>query len=179
MKNEYVSKLEAENGENKKNLRITNEQYACVHFIFGLITNATLIRVEELKLAARRTEDNTRRSMEENMDLQSRIRTLEEDLRLEKEWRTSLQDSIVTDRTAMAELQQQIEETQEIRLVIGFVLTISKVMYNIVFRLKCQDYADLEGKHQRLLKLCNDQEKALEEVGVRLRDTKLEADTLK
>ena len=118
MKNEYVSKLEAENGENKKNLRITNEQYACVHFIFGFITNATLIRVEELKLAARRTEDNTRRSMEENMDLQSRIRTLEEDLRLEKEWRTSLQDSIVTDRTAMAELQQQIEETQEIRLVI-------------------------------------------------------------
>jgi hypothetical protein len=37
----------------------------------------------------------------------------------------------------------------------------------------------LEGKHQRLLKLCSDQEKALEEVGVRLRDTKLEADTLK
>lgn len=37
----------------------------------------------------------------------------------------------------------------------------------------------MEGKHQRLLKLCNDQEKALEEVGVRLRDTKLEADTLK
>jgi hypothetical protein len=37
----------------------------------------------------------------------------------------------------------------------------------------------LEGKNQRLLKLCSDQEKALEEVGVRLRDTKLEADTLK
>lgn len=42
-----------------------------------------------------------------------------------------------------------------------------------------QDYTDLEEKHQRLLKLCNDQEKALEEVGVRLRDTKLEADNLK
>nr|CAG4636913.1 EOG090X043H [Ceriodaphnia reticulata] len=139
IKNEYVAKLEAENDEKKKNLRITNEQ------------------IEELKLAGKRTEDNTRRSMEENMDLQSRIRTLEEDLRLEKEWRTSLQDSIVTDRTVMAELQQQIEETEEIRL----------------------DYADLEGKHQRLLKLCNEQEKALEEVGVRLRDTKLEADTLK
>lgn len=74
--------------------------------------------MEELRFAARRTEDNTRRSLEENMDLQSRIRTLEEDLRLEKEWRTSLQDSIVTDRTAMAELQKQIEETEEIRLVI-------------------------------------------------------------
>lgn len=74
-------------------------------------------RMEELKLAAKRTEDNTRRSMEDNMELQSRCRTLEEDLRLEKEWRTSLQDSIVADRTTMAELQQQIEETQEIRIV--------------------------------------------------------------
>lgn len=70
-----------------------------------------------MKSAAKRTEDNVRRSMEENIELQSRCRTLEEDLRLEKEWRTSLQDSIVTDRTTMAELQQQIEESREIRLV--------------------------------------------------------------
>ncbi|XP_046455550.1 RUN and FYVE domain-containing protein 2-like isoform X2 [Daphnia pulex] len=139
IKNEFIAKLEAENGENKKNLRIAQEQ------------------VEELKLTAKRTEDNTRRSMKENMELQSQCRTLEEDLRLEKEWRSSLQDSVVSDRTTMAELKQKLEETQEIRI----------------------DYADLEGKHQRLLKLCTDQEKALEEVGVRLRDTKLEADHLK
>lgn len=79
--------------------------------------------MEELKLAAKRTEDNTRRSMEDNMELQSRCRTLEEDLRLEKEWRTSLQDSIVADRTTMAELQRQIEETQEIRNVLYFLAT--------------------------------------------------------
>lgn len=73
--------------------------------------------MEELKSAARRTEDNVRRSMEENIELQSRCRTLEEDLRLEKEWRISLQDSIVADRTTMAELHQQIEESREIQLV--------------------------------------------------------------
>ncbi|XP_045036537.1 LOW QUALITY PROTEIN: RUN and FYVE domain-containing protein 2 [Daphnia magna] len=123
--------------------------------ISHILTN--LEQWDELKLTAKRTEDNVRRSMEENMELQSHCRTLEEDLRLEKEWRSSLQESIVTDRTTMAELQQKLEESHEIRI----------------------DYADLEGKHQRLLKLCNDQEKALEEVGVRLRDTKLEADTLK
>ena len=77
-----------------------------------------LCRVDELRLAAKKTEDNTRRSMKENMVLQSQCRTLEEDLRLEKEWRSSLQDSIVTDRTTMAELQQKLEETQEIRIVI-------------------------------------------------------------
>ena len=48
------------------------------------------------------------------MELQSRCRTLEEDLRLEKEWRQSLQDSIVNDRSAMAELQRQMEETNEL-----------------------------------------------------------------
>lgn len=136
--------------------------------------------MEELKSAARRTEDNVRRSMEETIELQSRCRTLEEDLRLEKEWRVSLQDSIVADRTAMAELQQQIEESREIRLVGQYLLPlgITNSIY-CDFKTRLQDYADLEGKHQRLLKVCNDQEKALEEVGVRLRDTKLEADTLK
>lgn len=71
-----------------------------------------------MKLTAKRTEDNTRRSMKENMELQSQCQTLEEDLRLEKEWRSSLQDSVVSDRTTMAELKQKLEETQEIRIVI-------------------------------------------------------------
>jgi hypothetical protein len=55
--------------------------------------------------------------MEENIELQSRCRTLEEDLRLEREWRQSLQDSIVNERTAMAELQQQVEESGDLRNV--------------------------------------------------------------
>ena len=70
--------------------------------------------MEDLTIASRRTDDNVRRSMEENIDLQSRLRTLEEDLRLEREWRQSLQDSIVNERTAMAELQQQMEESQDV-----------------------------------------------------------------
>nr|CAG4646166.1 EOG090X043H [Macrothrix elegans] len=138
-KNEYITKLETEIAENEKALRSSEDQ------------------LEELRTSVRRAEDNTRRSIEENIDLQARCRTLEEDLRLEKEWRTSLQDSIVSDRTTMAELQQRIEETQDLRY----------------------DYSDLEEKHQRLLKVCSEQEKALEEVGIRLRDTKLEADNLK
>ena len=55
--------------------------------------------------------------MEENIELQSRCRTLEEDLRLEREWRQSLQDSIVNERTAMAELQQQVEESGDLQNV--------------------------------------------------------------
>ena len=74
-------------------------------------------RVEDLTTASRRTDENTRRSMEENIELQSRCRTLEEDLRLEREWRQSLQDSIVNERTAMAELQQQVEESGDLQNV--------------------------------------------------------------
>lgn len=70
-----------------------------------------------MRSAARRTEENVRRSMEENLDLQSRCKTLEEDLRLEREWRCALQDSAVSERTAIAELKQQIEETEEFRSV--------------------------------------------------------------
>lgn len=73
-----------------------------------------IIRINGVRSSVKRSEDNARRSMEENLDLQSRCRTLEEDLRLEKEWRQSLQDSIVADRTAMAELQQQLDVSQEV-----------------------------------------------------------------
>jgi len=138
-KNEYITKLEGDNRENQKNLRTTQDEF------------------NDLRATVKRTEDNARRSLEENLDLQSRCRTLEEDLRLEKEWRQSLQDSIISDRTAMAELQQQLDVSQEVG----------------------DDYVDLKEKHQRLLKVCTEQEKTLEEVGVRLRDTKLEADNLK
>jgi len=138
-KNEYITKLEGDCSESQKNLR------------------AALDEIKDARSLVKRAEDNARRSMEENLDLQSRYRTIEEDLRLEKEWRQSLQNSIVADRTAMAELQQQLDVSQEVG----------------------DDYYDLKEKHQRLLKVCTEQEKTLEEVGVRLRDTKLEADNLK
>ena len=70
-----------------------------------------------MRSTAKRTEDNVRRSMEENFELQSKCKTLEEDLRLEKEWRCALQESAVTERTVIAELKQQIEETEEFRSV--------------------------------------------------------------
>jgi len=66
------------------------------------------------------------------MELQSRCRTLEEDLRLEKEWRQSLQDSIVSDRSAMAELQRQMEETNELSnvpLLGTCVIKSNKIIY--------------------------------------------------
>lgn len=134
-KNEYITRLEADNSENQKNLQLTKDQYVIQIYPISVITFANwfmllTFRVEELKSAAKRSEDNTRRSLTENMDLQSRCRTLEEDLRLEKEWRISLQDSIVTDRTAMAELQQQIEETKDVRNVCSFLLLRKKLNYD-------------------------------------------------
>nr|CAG4648582.1 EOG090X043H [Polyphemus pediculus] len=131
-KNEYTAKLVGENRDNLKNLKTAQEE------------------LEVLRNNIKRVEDNTRRSMEENLDLQTRCRTLEEDLRLEKEWRQSLQDSIVADRTAIAELQQQMTESQEIG----------------------EEYGDLKEKHLRLLRVCTEQEKALEEVGIRLLGTR-------
>lgn len=51
-------------------------------------------------------------------------------------------------------------------------------LFHYLFEL-FQEYTDLKEKHQRLLKVCLEQEKTLEEVGSRLRDSKLEADNLK
>lgn len=81
-----------------------------------------------MRASAKRTEDNVRRSMEENFDLQSRCKTLEEDLRLEKEWRCALQDSAMAERTTIAELKQQIEEAEEFRSVtIHFFIQLKHV----------------------------------------------------
>lgn len=83
-----------------------------------------------MKLAAKRTDDNVRRSRDETMELQSHCRTIEEDLRLEKEWRSSLQESIVTDRTTMAELQRKLEESHEIRIVSWFMLNLVLLFFS-------------------------------------------------
>nr|CAG4644696.1 EOG090X043H [Leptodora kindtii] len=115
------------------------------------------VQLEECRSGLKRNEENARRCMEERLEAQTFCRTLEEDLRLEREWRQSLQDSIVQDRTVMAELKQQFEDSKE----------------------SISEYCDLREKHQRMLKVCIEQEKTLEEVGIRLRDTKLEADNLK
>jgi len=136
---DYSAKLEKEISEIKITLRSSNEL------------------LNESRASQERAEGNSRRSIEECYEIQSRCHTLEEDLRLEREWRQSLQDTIVQDRTSMAELQRNTEEFQELS----------------------NEYTDLKEKHQRLLKVCLEQEKTLEEVGSRLRDSKLEADNLK
>nr|CAG4638369.1 EOG090X043H [Cyclestheria hislopi] len=138
-KNDMITKLEDKNEQFMKNNQLINQE------------------LEELKAATKRNEDNARRSLEQNIELQTRCRTLEEDLRLEKEWRQSLQESIIAERNTVAECRNQLEDANEVS----------------------QEYSALQEKHQRLLKVCTEQEKALEEVGMRLRDTKLEADNLK
>lgn len=56
----------------------------CYRLLVPCESNCVWTRIEELKATGKRMEENTRRSMEENMELQSKCRTLEEDLRLER-----------------------------------------------------------------------------------------------
>ncbi|KAG0718915.1 RUN and FYVE domain-containing protein 2 [Chionoecetes opilio] len=77
--------------------------------------------------------------------------SLETDLKIEREWRQSLQETLVKDREIKAELQHQLKE-----------LTRQQ-----------QDYQILKGAHVQLIGTVENQERTLEELGAHLSESKL------
>ncbi|KAK4303111.1 hypothetical protein Pmani_024855 [Petrolisthes manimaculis] len=77
--------------------------------------------------------------------------TIETDLKIEKEWRQSLQETMIMDREAKAELQQKIAELLKLQ----------------------EDYEILKGAHVQLIATVENQERTLEELGAHLSDSKL------
>lgn len=62
--------------------------------------------------------------------------TLETDLKIEREWRQSLQETLVKDREAKAELQQQVKELtkqQEVSVATSCMVAFAHFLIKNVF----------------------------------------------
>ncbi|XP_039767458.1 RUN and FYVE domain-containing protein 2 isoform X2 [Ornithorhynchus anatinus] len=88
---------------------------------------------------------------------EKQLARLETDLKIEKEWRHTLQDSLQKEKDALSHLRN---ETQQI-------ISLKK------------EFLSLQDENHELKKTCHDQEKALQEVASKLSESKLKIEDIK
>ncbi|XP_073952415.1 RUN and FYVE domain-containing protein 2 isoform X3 [Choristoneura fumiferana] len=109
-------------------------------------------KLKEDKAATKSLEETARLLGQKAANAETRAVTAEGDLRIEREWRTSLQESMVRDRDKISMLTQEVESLKSIG----------------------QKYLSLQ-EEQHLLKMqYSDAQKTLEEVGATLSENKLQ-----
>ncbi|XP_045623476.1 RUN and FYVE domain-containing protein 2 isoform X2 [Procambarus clarkii] len=132
-KTELIGRLEAKAAEMAETIRNLESKYEeCV------------IQKDAAKETAQKLSDKI--SKEEIISS-----TLETNLKIEREWRQSLQEALIKDRELKAELQQEVAQ-----------LAKQQEEYNI-----------LKGAHMQLISTVENQERTLEELGAHLSESKL------
>ncbi|KAK0075718.1 hypothetical protein PV325_006472, partial [Microctonus aethiopoides] len=105
--------------------------------------------------------DGARTGVEERMRIlgaevaekEARANGVERELRVEREWRTSLQESSISTAEKISQLHQEIDQLKQIQ----------------------SKYLGLQEEHYALREICAEQEHTLEELGVQLSEAKLAA----
>ncbi|CAG0919405.1 unnamed protein product [Notodromas monacha] len=119
---------------------------------------AETIKTFEAKSSDKQAGEETIRKLGQSVaDKDATVTTLESDLRVEKEWRLSLQDTLVKDRERMAELSAEISRLTRVS----------------------QEHDTLKVAFKSLERTCDDYERSMEELGVHLYESKLKVDDLK
>ncbi|KAK6627696.1 hypothetical protein RUM44_010175 [Polyplax serrata] len=132
-KTELVTKLEAKTALITETFQKLEEKYE---------------KLEKDRLTAEESKRNLSQKLAEKETIAT---SAEGDLKIEREWRTSLQDSMVKDRNKMSQM------TQEMSLL----------------KAKAEKYDVLKAEHEKLKEHCSQQELTLEELGVQLSVSRL------
>ncbi|XP_076054246.1 RUN and FYVE domain-containing protein 2-like isoform X2 [Oratosquilla oratoria] len=138
-KTELISQLEekaAEMGESMRKLEAENEDFK-----------------EENNAA----KDIARRLGDKISEEEIKASSMETDLQIEREWRQSLQETLVKDRDQIAQLHQQIGELKRMK----------------------EGYETLKMAHAQMIATVEDQERTMEELGAHLSESKLKMADLK
>ncbi|KAI1292074.1 RUN and FYVE domain-containing protein 2 [Halotydeus destructor] len=114
-------------------------------------------KVSAIDMKREQFEEVNRKQMQQLLEIDNKRLSTEGDLKIEREWRTSLKQ-IVDDQ------QEQIKTLQ---------------VENDVFKRRCHNFELAQSDFDMLKKKCADYELSLEELGVILKDSKLEVDDLK
>ncbi|XP_042860427.1 RUN and FYVE domain-containing protein 2-like isoform X1 [Penaeus japonicus] len=132
-KTELIGRLEAKAAEMAETIRNLETKY-----------EECLAQKEAAKTTAQKLSDKI-------SDGEIHSSTIETDLKIEREWRQSLQETLMKDRETLAQLQRQITELQK----------------------KEDEYEVLKGAHIQLISTVENQERTLEELGAHLSESKL------
>ncbi|XP_063443984.1 RUN and FYVE domain-containing protein 2-like isoform X3 [Mytilus trossulus] len=113
-----------------------------------------LKQCESDKLAA---EETARKLGQIIADKDTKRTALETDLRIEKEWRATLQKTLEQEKTASTEILTELQQLKHVE----------------------KDYTELQKGHLSLQKACEEQERALAELGSHLSESKLRVEDMK
>ncbi|XP_015172609.1 PREDICTED: RUN and FYVE domain-containing protein 2 isoform X3 [Polistes dominula] len=106
---------------------------------------------KELDGVKARTEEKAKVLAAEAAERTARAKDFERELRVEREWRTSLQESSISNTERISQLRQENDQLKQIS----------------------EKYVTLQEEHYALKEICSEQERTLEELGVQLSAAKL------
>lgn len=112
-----------------------------------------LIRCKEMDGVRSGTEERVRVLGAEAAEREARAHGVERELRLEREWRTSLQEASISSAEKISQLHQEIDQLRRVS----------------------EKYLALQEEHYALKEVCTEQERTLEELGGQLSVAKLAA----
>ncbi|KAG7165848.1 RUN and FYVE domain-containing protein 2-like [Homarus americanus] len=116
-----------------------------------LYIKVSTIRYEECVIQKDAAKQTAQKLSDKISDGEIHSSTIETDLKIEREWRQSLQETLIKDRELNSELKQQIANLLE----------------------KQEEYSILKGAHMQLISTVENQERTLEELGAHLSESKL------
>ncbi|KAL7638447.1 UNVERIFIED_CONTAM: hypothetical protein RMT77_011017 [Armadillidium vulgare] len=151
----YKKLMECESSLKQKNEQIENletkatEMTGAIHDL-----ESKLEECQEVKEAAKKTALKLSQKVSEE---ELKTSSVETDLKIEREWRQSLQEAADREKTVVANLQKKTSEYAKLK----------------------QDYETLQSAHMQLINTVEDQERTLEELGIHLSESKLQMAEIK
>ncbi|XP_078660477.1 RUN and FYVE domain-containing protein 2-like isoform X8 [Branchiostoma floridae x Branchiostoma belcheri] len=113
-----------------------------------------LKQAEREKMGA---EEAARRLGKQLVDKDTKRAAVETDLKIEREWRTALQQDIEKQKEVIQELQTELQQMEAVK----------------------KEFQSLQEAHEQLKQTCEDQEKTLAEMGHKLSESKLKMEDMK
>ncbi|XP_035723558.1 RUN and FYVE domain-containing protein 2-like isoform X5 [Vespa mandarinia] len=142
-KTELIKKLEAKTVSMTETFQKLDEQIK--------VERCDLIRRKELDGVRARTEEKAKFLAAEAAERTARAKDIERELHMEREWRTSLQESSISNAERISQLRQENDQLKQMS----------------------ERYVTLQEEYYALKEICSEQERTLEELGVQLSAAKL------
>ncbi|XP_047364641.1 protein RUFY3-like isoform X2 [Vespa velutina] len=142
-KTELIKKLEAKTVSMTETFQKLDEQIK--------VERCDLIRRKELDGVRARTEEKAKVLAAEAAERTARAKDIERELHMEREWRTSLQESSISNAERISQLRQENDQLKQMS----------------------ERYVTLQEEYYALKEICSEQERTLEELGVQLSAAKL------
>nr|XP_050862386.1 RUN and FYVE domain-containing protein 2-like isoform X1 [Vespula vulgaris] len=142
-KTELIKKLEAKTLSMTETFQKLDEQIK--------VERCDLIRRKELDGVRARTEEKAKVLAAEAAERTARAKDVERELHVEREWRTSLQESSISNAERISQLRQENDQLKQVS----------------------EKYVTLQEEYYALKEICSEQERTLEELGVQLSAAKL------